>query len=211
MSRFVLPALALAALSFPASAATVETFESLVPKDTPLTTLVSPVGTFNPAPGGALNVFISSAGYTNYGPGNNPTTTAILTANGDESFEFLLAAPASSVFMDVYLNDLGPAALTYFNGASQIGQIVFAADLNSGNNFLSQVGFNFGTGNQITRITFLSTLGGQLNTGIDNVTVTFARGIVPEPSAWALMIVGFGVIGGAMRARRRAGAAMQPA
>lgn len=210
MNRFVCSVLALAACAAPAGAATVETFETLVPKDTPLPSVVSPVGVFNPAPGGALNVFISSPGYNNYGPGNNPTTTAILTANGDESFDFLLAAPASAVFMDVYLNDLGPATLTYFNGASQIGQLLFASDANPGNNFLSQVGFNFGTANQITRITWLSTLGGQLNTGIDNVTVTFA-GVVPEPSAWALLIAGFGVVGAAMRTRRRASAALRPA
>lgn len=206
MSRYFLPVAALAACAAPVSAATVETFETLGPKDVLLPTVLSPIGIFNPAPGGAGNLVISSPGYTNYGAGNNPTTTSILTANGDESFEFLLAAPASAVFMDVYLNDLGPATLTYFNGASQIGQLLFASDANPGNNFLSQVGFNFGTANQITRITWLSTLGGQLNTGIDNVTVTFA-GVVPEPSAWALLIAGFGVVGGAMRARRRTPAA----
>lgn len=197
MSRFLV--LALAALSVPATAATVETFESLGPKDVPLAAVASPVGTFLPFTGGAGNLVIASPGYTNFGPGNNPTTTSILTANGDESFEFLLATPASAVLMDVYLNDLGPAWLTYFNGTTQIGQLMFAADTNAGNNFLAQVGFNFGTTNQITRITWLSTLGGQLNTGIDNVTVSF----VPEPSAWALLIAGFGLIGGAMRARWR--------
>ena len=202
MSRFVVPAFALAALAAPASAATVETFESLGPKDVSLATVVSPVGTFNPAAGGAGNVFISSPGYTNYGAGNNPTTTSILTANGDESFEFLLAAPASAVFMDVYLNDLGPATLRFFNGATEIGMFGFLANGNSADNFIAQVGFNFGNANQITRVTFLSTLGGQLNTGLDNVTVTFA-GEVPEPSAWALLIAGFGVVGGAMRARRK--------
>lgn len=205
MSRFILPALAVAALSIPASAATVETFESLGPKDVPLAVVNSPVGTFLPFAGGAGNVVISSPGYTNFGPGNNPTTTSILTANGDESFEFLLASSASAVFMDVYLNDLGPATLTYFNGATQIGQFVFGADANAGNNFLAQVGFDFGSGNQITRITFLSTLGGQLNTGIDNVTVSF----VPEPSAWALLIAGFGVVGGVTRARHRARRALR--
>ena len=207
MSRFVLSALVLAALAAPAAAATVETFETLTPKDVPLPVVVSPVGTFNPAPGGALNVFISSPGYNNYGPGNNPTTTSILTANGDESIEFLPASAASAVFMDVYLNDLGPAWLTYFNGATQIGQISFLADGDPSNNFLAQVGFDFGTSNRITRVTWLSTLGGQLNTGIDNVTVSF----VPEPSAWALLIAGFGMIGGAMRAGRRRSASALPA
>lgn len=202
MKPLVLTAvLAFAATAVPAGAATVETFETLGPKDASLATLLSPIGVFNPIAGGAGNVFISSPGYTNYGAGNNPTTTSILTANGDEAFELLLAAPATAVYMDVYLNDLGPATLTYFNGATQIAQFLFASNANAGDNFLAQVGANFFNTNQITRITFVSTLGGQLNTGIDNVTVTFAGG-VPEPSAWALMIAGFGAVGAAMRRRR---------
>ncbi|WP_419809963.1 PEPxxWA-CTERM sorting domain-containing protein [Sphingomonas sp.] len=38
---------------------------------------------------------------------------------------------------------------------------------------------------------------------VDNITAAFAG--VPEPSTWALMILGFGAVGGAMR-RRRVGA-----
>ena len=38
----------------------------------------------------------------------------------------------------------------------------------------------------------------------DNLTFSLGGGGVPEPSAWALLIIGFGLVGGAMR--RRAGA-----
>ena len=38
----------------------------------------------------------------------------------------------------------------------------------------------------------------------DSYRISFANAGVPEPSTWALFILGFGVIGGAMRARRRA-------
>lgn len=207
MSRFLVAASALAFLAVPASAAVVETLETLGPKDVSLPSLLSPIGTFNPIAGGAGNVFISSPGYTNYGAGNNPTTTSILTANGDEAFELLLAGPANSVYLDVYLNDLGPATLTYFDGAVQIGQYILGADANPANNFLSQIGMNFGPGTQITRITFASTLGGRLNTGIDNITVEFLPNGVPEPATWAMLIAGFGVVGGATRTRRRAASA----
>ncbi len=37
--------------------------------------------------------------------------------------------------------------------------------------------------------------------GVDNVSVSTA----PEPAAWAMMLVGFGVIGGGLRSRRRIG------
>lgn len=39
--------------------------------------------------------------------------------------------------------------------------------------------------------------------GIDNLSYTI--GAVPEPATWAMMISGFGMIGGAMRRRRVAG------
>lgn len=39
------------------------------------------------------------------------------------------------------------------------------------------------------------------NTG--NVGAVMVGGAIPEPSAWALLIVGFGAVGGAMRLRRR--------
>lgn len=42
----------------------------------------------------------------------------------------------------------------------------------------------------------------QPETGIDVTVTTIAQGIVPEPAAWALMIGGFGLVGGALRRRR---------
>ncbi len=39
--------------------------------------------------------------------------------------------------------------------------------------------------------------------GLDNVSLT-ATGGVPEPASWALMIAGFGLVGGALRQRRPA-------
>ncbi len=37
----------------------------------------------------------------------------------------------------------------------------------------------------------------------DNITVATPTSAVPEPTTWAMMIMGFGLVGGAMRARRR--------
>ena len=36
---------------------------------------------------------------------------------------------------------------------------------------------------------------------LDNIVVTAATGAVPEPATWAMMIAGFGLVGGAMRRR----------
>ena len=43
--------------------------------------------------------------------------------------------------------------------------------------------------------------------GLDNFSVTLrngATGAVPEPATWAMMLVGFGAVGGALRSRRKA-------
>ncbi len=42
--------------------------------------------------------------------------------------------------------------------------------------------------------------------GLDNFSVTLnnATGAVPEPATWAMMLMGFGAVGGALRSRRRA-------
>ncbi len=198
-------AIGLAATASAASAATIfEDFESVATKDTALPSLTTAIGTFTPLAGVPFaNVFVSSPGYSNYGSGNNPTTTSILTGNGDESFDVALSAASSAVSMDLYLNDLGPAVLSFFNGATLLQSFTFAADANSANNFLNQ-GYTT-SGPAITRFTFVSTLGGQLNTGIDNIKIETISGAVPEPATWAMMIGGFGLVGGALRRQRREG------
>ena len=40
--------------------------------------------------------------------------------------------------------------------------------------------------------------------GLDNVRVEAIAGGVPEPASWALMLGGFGMVGGALRSRKRA-------
>jgi hypothetical protein len=43
---------------------------------------------------------------------------------------------------------------------------------------------------------------GNFNQGVDNVSIEAVSGAVPEPASWAMMIVGFGIVG--VSARRRA-------
>ena len=59
---------------------------------------------------------------------------------------------------------------------------------------------SFVANSSLSTLNFINTVGGG-NAGIllDTVSVT---GAVPEPAAWALMIAGFGLVGGAMRRRR---------
>ena len=52
----------------------------------------------------------------------------------------------------------------------------------------------------ITSFTWVTTSGGQLNTGIDNLTTAQA---IPEPSTYALMAFGLAAVAGLSRRRSR--------
>jgi hypothetical protein len=43
--------------------------------------------------------------------------------------------------------------------------------------------------------------------GWDDVTITTADGAIPEPATWAMLIAGFGLVGAAVRGRRKRAAA----
>ena len=191
------------ALTLPAAASPLtafEDFEAVSPKDTPLGSLVTNVGTFTPDPG--LNVFVAPPGYTNFGPGLNPTTSSILVANGDEGWSLDLAFHAATIEVTFYLNDLGPAQFRlYDKNDNPIGGINFSASPIDDNVKTFLIGYS---DNRIARATWSSTLGGRLNTGWDNITISRIEEVVPEPSSWALMIGGFALVGAAVRRTRRA-------
>lgn len=182
------------------SATLIEDFESVSggQLDTALPSLTRSSGTYAGIAGVPFpNVFVSSPGYTNFGAGNNPTTSKILTANGDESFNVLLAAPTTAIGMNLFLNDLGDAEVSYYDLADAwLGSITYSA---ATDNF-QFTGFRADPGQLIARFTFVSTNGGILNTGIDNIYAAPLQG-VPEPAAWAMMLAGFGLVGTAIRRR----------
>jgi hypothetical protein len=180
-----------------------EGFETVPTRDTSLSSLNTLVGLFTPAAGGSGNVYVSSPGYTNFGPGLNPTTSSILTANGDESFNWALAFAAATVSLEIYLNDLGPATMSFFDAADTLlASFTYAADADNSNNLVS-LSYNAGS-DVITRATFISTRGGVLNTGLDNITIGQAGTTVPEPAGLLLVLTAAGI---AVEAGRRAGAA----
>lgn len=70
--------------------------------------------------------------------------------------------------------------------------------------------FVFGSGSTGASFNGISELrfSGPGSYSIDNISATAVGGAVPEPSAWALLILGFGATGAAMRAARRKGTAV---
>jgi hypothetical protein len=171
-----------------------ETFESVpVAKDSVLATFSQAGISYTGLAGVPIpNVFVSSPGYNNYGVGLNPTTSSILTANGDEHFQIDFAVPVLAVGVDVYLNGLGPARIKFFNGADLLGSFGWG----DGPAALRFVGI--GQVGPITSMTFISTAGGQLNTGLDNLAVV----AVPEPGTYALMAAGLLAVGAVARRRK---------
>lgn len=112
--------------------------------------------------------------------------------------------------MDFTTNQLTVLALRNFTLGLTVIQFGNTTDPFTGFTFASQNGF-IGldaaditmVGNQL-QIDFRGTCfacGGQITTG-DTLVITFAQNAVPEPATWALLIVGFGGVGAAMRRRK---------
>ena len=178
-------------------AAIVEDFESAGPVNTAIPSLVTPSATYIGQAGVPFaNVYVIDPSATNFALGGAPIGSKVLTANGDESFLINLASATQAVGFDLFLNDLGVTTVRFFAGATQVDQIIFTADASIANNrsFAGIV-----SASAISAITFVSTAGGQLNTGLDNLTVGRVAPGVPEPASWAMMIGGLGIVGAAIR------------
>lgn len=163
-----------------ASASYTETFESVpISKDSSHASFTKAGATYTAL--GGTNVWVASAGYNNYGAGVGTTTSSNLTANGDEHFEVSLAAAAEVLAMDVYTNGLGPLTISFFNAGTLLG----SANWGSSADDIRFLGFK---GDQaVTRFEFISTLGGRLNTALDNIAFAGVTGNgVPEPGTLLL-------------------------
>ena len=211
MRKYVLSTAASLMFASPAAASTTLTFEG-IPNQTPVGAFYGPDYIFSPA---TLAIIDSDAG----GGGNfanepSPNTimffldanNAILNVtNGfTDGFSFFYSSSTAAT-INVYdgLNGTGNI-LASFNRTAQ-GFNNCAGDPTGAFCNWSPVGVNFaGTAYSIN-------FGGTANqTGYDNITfgsATPGGGAVPEPATWAMMLLGFGGIGVAMRRRRKEGLA----
>jgi hypothetical protein len=184
-------------------AALVEDFDDFSPAiwNIGFTSLTSPSGqiTFVPLTNDLypLNVIVAPAGYTNFGEGLNPTSSAVLTVTGNEDILGTLASPAGALGLNVLLNDQ-PGTLSFFNGSTLLATLTFDSPPIAGNNFA------FGgiiSTEGVTSFRWTASNGQNVNTGIDNIYAGPAPD-VPEPGTWAMMLLGFALSGAALRIQK---------
>ena len=122
------------------------------------------------------------------------TTTTVVST--DSSLFDLLSIDLA----DVYNNGNGGDVLfSFITGSGTTNQTITVDNLVG----LQTFAFNM-TGLSSFTFTPINTEGGWLQ--LDNITIGSA---VPEPSTWAMMLMGFGAVGLAMRRRRRSDRALQ--
>lgn len=113
---------------------------------------------------------------------------AFATALSAFSLDVAGHSPTTLTFFDAAGNTLSSTPVTLTNGALADPGIYV------------RYGVTSSTG--IGGFSFSGAAAG--NTGIDNlVAETGMVGVIPEPSTWALLILGFGAVGGALRSRKR--------
>ncbi len=148
----------------------------------------------NPATGA---IAATDTAYT-YAGGGTPTITAVGYTNS------VAGATSTTLYgIDYTLNTLALIGSPNGGAVTTVGALGFDVDADAslditpdGQAFLSS-GFDF---YRVNLTTGSATLLGRTD-GLRNIAVAGAA--VPEPASWAMMIAGFGLIGGTMRRRGR--------
>jgi hypothetical protein len=135
---------------------------------------------------------------TTYAPNTGPATA---TVSGETEFPVGTFSPAfgsidvGANFFTFFTNQSAQYSTADFNGFRlDFARPILSASLAAGNTFSG--GTVTFSGNSV----FLNVSG--LN-AVDGQFATVNVSAVPEPATWAMMIGGFGMVGGAMRSARR--------
>ncbi len=207
-------ALAASAFAMPAAAVVTVSVEAVGVQSTTLANKV--VYTFDGATPAEFSYSAVDGGITaasQYGGAGGTGFYGYNTNFATVTLNFVSAA----TYFGLWASAIDPGnRVEFFNGNTSVGFFRLTDILPAGYggnpnaNFRGQnsgQGYAFFNFTSDTPFTTVSLQGGQGGTfEYDNLTASRVGG-VPEPSTWAMMIGGFGLIGGAMRARRRRGIA----
>lgn len=136
---------------------------------------------------------LTAPNYNSAGFPPNSGVNVVYTPTG--IIEFVFATRMSDVGAFITAN--GSVTLSAYQGATLLGTTVLAGNNANGNGQANL--FVTYTGGSITRMTFTGLAN---NYTLDDVHYA-QRGAIPEPATWAMMLVGFGAAGGALRYRQR--------
>ncbi len=176
----------------------IDDYDTGSPRNVTLSSLTRNGVTYSPLAGVPFpNVYLADAGYSNFGAGVGTTTSGVLTTNGDENFLASFATGVGAVSFDTLRNGLGPTTVSVYSGAILLGTYTPAGNPDD----IGFLGF-ISTNQLITAFEWNSTLGGQINTGIDNLRTAPIAAPVPEPETYAMLLAGLGLLGAFSRRRR---------
>jgi len=144
----------------------------------------------------------------NFGAAVGTTTDYVVTTDYDEHIRATFSTSYNAVGFTAYFNGTaGPATVTVFGtGGDTIGIFAFPSGDDPATGLADRGYLGFTSTAPITGFQWDTTGGGIINTGFSNLSV----GPVPEPSTWAMMILGFAGIG-FMAYRRKAKPALMAA
>lgn len=204
--------LALSVAAVPASAAYID-FDSSpagpIASGTLIGTQYAPLGvTFSGVLGGNATVLpvatLLGAGPTGPNYSGNFLANAGNPAAGNPRYEILrLVFDGTASGLSLSLNNFSLVGRTTFNAYDASGTLIETFTTNAGNGWDIRTLSSSG----IARLDLLNNVfnGSSLMFGIDQLNFTLNQAAaVPEPSSWALMIAGFGLVGGALRRRSAA-------
>lgn len=149
--------------------------------------------------GGSGALYGGAFGSDQYGVARSNAT--VVLNKGVRYFGLWAAALDVNNTVELFSGATSLGSFNLVNTIGSLGAAYFGNPNNGGDPGEAFAFVNFSSSTPITRIEFIQSGGGF---EFDNVTLAAA---VPEPATWAMMIGGFGLVGGAMRRRKAALAA----
>ena len=195
-------------------ASLIEDFETRGPTNTQLLQVLGTNQVFTTLAPGARDLIVTANHHDYFDIPGGHTTSRVLTAFTSEDFRDIFTtanhvdrAPVHAVGFDVLLTNASTTTIRFFGDPRAritLATLVFAPDADPNNNIkfvgftsdLEIAGFDFVTNDPDDHH----------NSGIDNIYALPAGELppvagVPEPASWALMLLGFGLVGATARRR----------